>query len=111
MATIKPQENQTIFDMSLQEYGGIEGIFSLLVDNDFHRVDRDISVYEDLEINSAPVRRDIKAFYLSRNIRPANGISREDLKLLEVEDQPDGIGYMVIDDDFIVCPESNQEEE
>ncbi|MBP2833503.1 hypothetical protein J8281_15010 [Aquimarina sp. U1-2] len=102
MATIKPQENQTIFDIALQEYGGVEGIFSLLDDNGFYQVDRELSVYEDLRINSSPTRRDIKAFYVSRNILPANGISKEDLTLLDVQDRPDGIGYMTVEDDFIV---------
>lgn len=102
MATIKPQQNQNIFDIALQEYGSVEGIFELLADNDFNEVDTEISVYEDLQIVSFPRRKEIRDFYALRNLLPANGITAQDLDLLKDDSELCGIDYMEIGEDFIV---------
>ncbi len=104
METIKPQENQSIFDIALQKYGSIEGVFDLLNDNDIDRVDNQLSVYNELEITSPPTRREIKEFYTSRSILPATDATLADLALLEDEDDCIGIGCMEVGEDFVVCP-------
>ena len=50
MGTIKPQQNQNIFDISLQEYGSIEKVFDLLEDYEKFDITDDLCVYEDLKI-------------------------------------------------------------
>ncbi len=104
MESIKPQENQSIFDIALQKYGSIEGVFDLLDDNVIDRVDNELSVYNELEIISPPTRREIKEFYISRSILPATDATLADLALFEDEDDCIGIGCMEVGDDFIVCP-------
>jgi len=112
MENIKPQENQSIFDMALQEYGSIEGLFDLLQDNGFNQVDKKLSVYDDLIISSPPTRREIKEYYFSRKIHPATEATQADLDLLKKDDEDCvGVGCMEIGDDFEVCPSNGEEVE
>ncbi len=99
METIKPQENQNIFDLSLQEYGSIEKVFDLLEDNDQFNVTEDLSVYEDLKIGREAFKKDIVEYYNSRKLKPATSITDEEQYLL---DNFSGIDYMIIDEDFFV---------
>lgn len=99
MGTIKPQENQNIFDISLQEYGSIEKVFDILEDNEKFNITDDISVYEDLKIGREAFKKDIVEYYNSRNLKPATSISDEEQYLL---DDFSGIDYMIIEDDFII---------
>ncbi len=99
METIKPQENQNIFDISLQEYGSIEKVFDILEDNDQFNITDDISVYEDLKIGREAFKKDIVEYYKSRNLKPATSITEEEQYLL---DNFSGIDYMIIEDDFII---------
>lgn len=99
METIKPQENQNIFDLSLQEYGSIEKVFDILEDNEKFNLTDDISVYTDLKIGREAFKKDIVEYYNSRNLKPATAISDEEQYLL---DNFSGIDYMIIEDDFII---------
>lgn len=99
METIKPQENQNIFDISLQEYGSIEKVFDILEDNDQFNLTDDISVYKDLKIGREAFKKDIVEYYNSRNLKPATSITDEEQYLLE---DFSGIDYMIIEDDFII---------
>lgn len=99
MGTIKPQQNQNIFDISLQEYGSIEKVFDLLEDNDQFDLTEDISVYNDLKVGREVFKKDIVEYYNSRNLNPATALSEEEEYLL---DKFSGIDYMIIDDDFFV---------
>ncbi len=99
METIKPQENQNIFDLSLQEYGSIEKVFDLLEDNDQFNITEDLSVYEDLKIGREAFKKDIVEYYNSRKLKPATSITDEEQYLL---DNFSGIDYMIIDEDFFV---------
>lgn len=99
MGTTKPQENQNIFDISLQEYGSIEKVFDLLEDNNLFNLTEDISVYKDLKTGRETFKKDIVEYYNSRNLKPATAISDEEQYLL---DNYSGIDYMIIENDFII---------
>lgn len=99
MGTIKPQENQNIFDISLQEYGSIEKVFDLLEDNEKFNITDDLSVYEDLKIGREAFKKDIVEYYSSRNLKPATALTEEEEYLM---DNFSGIDYMIIEDDFII---------
>lgn len=99
MGTIRPQQNQNIFDISLQEYGSIESVFDVLEDNDIFDVTEDISVYEDLEVSREAFKKDIVEYYKSRNLKPATALTTEEGLLLA---NFSGIDYMALDDDFII---------
>lgn len=49
MATYKVQPNQNIFDISLQLYGTIEGIFDLLISNSWLTMNTDLVTGQELE--------------------------------------------------------------
>ncbi|UPZ17763.1 hypothetical protein [Flavobacterium humidisoli] len=99
METIRPQQNQNILDISLQEYGSIETVFDLLEDNDQFNLTEDISVYEDLKVGREAFKKDIVEYYNSRNLKPATELTEEEQFLL---DNFSGIDYMIIEDDFII---------
>ncbi|WP_134151023.1 hypothetical protein [Flavobacterium sp. 270] len=99
MGAIKPQDNQNILDISLQEYGSIEKVFDLLEDNDKFNITEDISVYQDLKIGREAFKKDIVEYYNSRNLKPATALTEEEEYLL---DTFSGIDYMIIEDDFII---------
>jgi hypothetical protein len=99
METIKPQENQNIFDISLQEYGSIEKVFDILEDNDQFDLTEDLSVYKELKTGRDAFKKDIVEYYNSRNLNPATAITDEEQYLL---DNFSGIDYMIIEDDFII---------
>ncbi len=111
METIKPQENQNIFDMALQEYGSIEGLFDLMDDNQINEADSTLTVYNDLTIISTPTKRDIKEFYISRSIKPATGLTNEEVELFEDKRDCEGIGCMEVEHDFIVYRDPETEPE
>jgi hypothetical protein len=99
METIKPQENQNIFDLSLQEYGSIEKVFDILEDNDKFDLTEDLSVYKDLQTGREAFKKDIVEYYTSRNLKPATDLTDEEQFLM---DNFSGIDYMIIEDDFII---------
>ncbi|MDI9309229.1 MAG: hypothetical protein QM535_03345 [Limnohabitans sp.] len=99
MGTIRPIQNQNIFDIALQEYGSIENTFDLLEDNDIYNLTDELSEYKDLQIGKEAFKKDIVEYFKSRNIKPATGSSEED-ELLMIDYS--GIEIMGIEDDFIV---------
>lgn len=96
METIKPQQNQNIFDISLQEYGSIEKVFDLLEDNEKFDITDDLCVYEDLKIGREAFKKDIVEYYNSRKLKPATALTEEEGYYFS------GIDYMIIEDDFII---------
>ena len=96
METIKPQQNQNILDISLQEYGSIEAAFDIFEDNDLYDFTEDISVYKDLKVGREAFKKDIVEYYKSRNLKPATGLTAEEDNFFS------GIDYMTIEDDFII---------
>lgn len=109
MGAIKPQENQNILDISLQEYGSIEGLFQLMDDNQIHTGHQELSVYEDVVVKSPPVKKDIVEFYVSRNIKPATGVTDKEIDLFKDKRNCEGIGCMEIEYDFIVYKDPEAE--
>ncbi|MEW5675597.1 hypothetical protein ABGT15_04735 [Flavobacterium enshiense] len=99
MGTIRPLQNQNLFDISLQEYGSVENVFDILEDNDIFDVTKDISVYEDLKVSREVFKKDIVEYYKSRNLKPATSLTEEEAELI---DDFSGIDYMTLDDDFII---------
>jgi len=100
MEIIKPQQNQNIFDIALQEYGSIETVFDLIDDNDITKISAGISVYDDLKILREPIQREVVAYYLSRGVLPATEARIEDLELIDRYTRKDGINFMKIQKDF-----------
>jgi len=87
MAIIRLQENQNLFDLSIQQYGSIEGLFDLLKANEITEIasvneEDKISVYKDLSVEGSIIQRDIVEYYISREKKPATAVTIKDLALL-----------------------------
>jgi hypothetical protein len=77
MKTITALENQTIWDIAIQEMGSIEGAFDILQANAFLRIDLSIPAGTKVQVPDSVINADV-VDYLSRNgIKPATGISGE----------------------------------
>lgn len=74
MAIYKVQPNQNIFDISLQLYGTIEGIFDLLITNTWLNMDMDLSTGQELEYHDDFVlNSSVVSGLANDNIVPSNG--------------------------------------
>lgn len=99
MEIIRPQENQSILDIALQEYGSIETVFDVLEDNERFDITDNISVYEDLQVGREAFKKDIVAYYIANNVRPATGSTREEELLLA---ELTGVDFMIVEEDFFI---------
>ena len=72
MKTITVQDRQTIWDIAMQEYGSVEGVFELIDDNPGLTIDSNLTGGQLLKIKSAPV--DIATLnYMQQNgIKPVS---------------------------------------
>lgn len=110
MGTIRLEENQNLFDATLQEYGSIEGLFELLEANEITNIapvnnETEVSVYNDLEVKGKIAKRDVVEYYISRGKKPATKLSKNELELLVKSKDCEGIECMEIEHDFIVYKE------
>lgn len=99
MEIIRPQQNQNMLDIALQEYGSIETVFDVLEDNDRFDLTDNLSVYEDLHVGREAFKKDIVAYYSANNVKPATGSTDEEELLIGVFT---GIDFMIIEEDFFV---------
>lgn len=90
--------NQSLLDLSIQIYGSITEVVALAVANN-------ISITANLEPNTiieAPVievsEPTVQDYYQRKRIKPATALSTEDI----FNTNPEGIGYMIIETNFIV---------
>ncbi|WP_299212744.1 hypothetical protein [uncultured Dokdonia sp.] len=99
MGTIRPQQNQNILDVALQEYGSIETVFDVLADNDRFDLTDDLSVYQDLQTGREAFKKDIVAYYNANTIKPATSSTREEELLLA---DLSGVDFMIVEEDFFI---------
>lgn len=96
MATIVPQDRQSLLDIALQACGSIEAAFDLAAAND-------VSISEPLAAGVgletvAPIDRIVLERFVAKGIRPATELSEENTEMAPYG----GIGYMGIEIDFMV---------
>ena len=71
--TIKVQENQTLFDIALQEYGTAEAVFALAYANNISITD---ILQTDTELTlptGIPINNNAAEYYKKNNVKPASG--------------------------------------
>lgn len=74
MATYTVQPNQNIFDISLQLYGTVEGIFDLLITNKWLNMNTDLATGQELEYHEDfVINESIVSNLASDNVVPSNG--------------------------------------
>lgn len=73
MATYKVKTNQNLFDVAMQLYGSIEGLFDLLISNSWLNMSTDLKTGMELEYHDYfVVNDDIQAEIQSKDYLPAN---------------------------------------
>ncbi len=66
--------NQSVFDIAIQEYGSPEGIFLLMTDNAGMSLSSRLVSGQQLNIVSPAVNRQMKEYYTTNGLRPANEV-------------------------------------
>lgn len=66
---ITVQGNQSNWDVALQEYGSVEGLFLLLEDNPGLTVDSELTPGQKLIIKSPPINADVVGYYAKKTIK------------------------------------------
>jgi hypothetical protein len=96
MGKIIIKSGQSLFDIALQAYGTIEGVFSLLADNPgkLTTLTDELTPGTELVVNGAVLNKYVADEYTNRGIIPATGLRHEVYG--------DGIGWWIIENDFIV---------
>jgi hypothetical protein len=95
MKTLKVRDHQTWFDLALQISGGIDNVFDLLSPTD--SLDTLPAAGRVLEVETVEAtNRQHLLYYQRHGIVPATGMDQEGVTINE------GIGYWVIEDDFVV---------
>ena len=66
---------QTLWDLAIQCYGSVEGVFALIQDNadQLASLDDDLYPGQVLRIVSPPVDKDMAAYYKENDLHPVSG--------------------------------------
>ncbi|MBS2100716.1 LysM peptidoglycan-binding domain-containing protein [Carboxylicivirga linearis] len=94
-AVAEPYQN--MFDLALQLYGSLQGVFQLAKDND-KDMTSEINPGEILKGRKDPIDKLVYEFYKGRGIKPATGLTSEE----SADIKPEGIEFWAIEFDFIV---------
>lgn len=73
MSNLQAYQHQSPFDLAIQEYGSIEGIFDLLAANPGLEFDSDIASGTVLKLEGEIVNQAVVDYYENNNIKPATG--------------------------------------
>lgn len=79
-------QNQSLFDISLQEFGSVEGLFNLLLANPGMQIDSDIPSGTILKLDGEVIRPEVVDYYIKNGIKPATG----GLDTLQTYTRPEG---------------------
>jgi len=72
MKTVIVEDRQTIWDIAVQEYGGVDGVFQLIEDNPGLTIGSDLQGGQLLKIKSAPVNATVLAYMQLNNVKPVS---------------------------------------
>lgn len=73
MSNLTTYRHQSVFDLAIQEFGSIEGVFDLLAANPGLEFDSDIASGTVLKIDGEIINREVVDYYKKYNIKPATG--------------------------------------
>ena len=94
---VTAEPSQNMFDLAVQVYGDLSGVFNLAKDNG-KEMTGELTAGEVLKSRKEVANKLIVDFYKGRNIKPATGLSPEESNELK----PEGIDFWAIEYDFIV---------
>jgi len=73
MAEIVVRENQTPYDLAIEAYGSVEGVFQLMDDNPWISLDAMPDVGRRVVVNGEALNAEVKDYLTRKKIEPANG--------------------------------------
>ncbi|OWP76526.1 hypothetical protein [Flavobacterium oreochromis] len=91
------KHNQSLFDFTIQSKGTIEALFETAILNNVS-ITEDLLTGSDLLVSNGIIDKQIVNYFLNKKIVPATALTQTQIQTLE----PQGIGYMIIANDFIV---------
>lgn len=91
------KHNQSLFDVTIQSKGTIEALFETAILNNVS-ITGDLLIGTDLLVSNGIIDKQIVNYFLNKKIVPATALTQTQIQNLE----PQGIGYMIIANDFIV---------
>lgn len=74
MKLVTTLEQQTVFDLALQEYGSAEAVFDLLLDNSTLTLDTELISGRKLVISRDPSEVNVVNNYIDNSIKPGNAM-------------------------------------
>ena len=86
MRKITVLEQQTVFDLALQELGSAEGVFDILSGNSSLYLDSDLTSGYEMLIDPAAINTSLVSAYANGSIKPGNGLAYT----IQVLGTPDG---------------------
>lgn len=83
---IRTKERQSLIDLSIQMYGGVEGVFDLAVANGLS-ISGEVEAGLRLKVpERLPVDRDVKNYYAKHQLKPSTAWIPDDVQDLIEED-------------------------
>lgn len=74
MRSVVAHRNQSLLDIAIQEYGSVEAVVDIAMENDLSITDP-LTPGQVILIPGDPIDSDIVTYYANRNIKPATAIS------------------------------------
>ncbi len=95
--SIEVEAGQSLFDIAVQEYGSIEGLFHLTQDNNLSLTE-ELEPAKSISVRTEASKQNVVDFFKGRNLKPATGLTPTENEQLK----PEGIEYWAIEYDFVV---------
>jgi len=70
--TITVLDGQTIWDIAIQHYGSIEGVFQIIKDNEGVDLKKGVNVGQLIKILAEPINKPIVDYYSDNNLKPVS---------------------------------------
>jgi hypothetical protein len=97
MRRITVKDNQSLFDISIQEYGSLTNIVALAFANDMSITD-ELTAGQDLLIPDLQTEQNVLKYYTENNIIPATTQLSADIEAIVAEEEGEGyyLNYLMI---------------
>ncbi|MFK7099467.1 hypothetical protein V3471_00530 [Flavobacterium oreochromis] len=89
--------NQSLFDVAIQHTGNVKTLFDLALHNNLS-ITQELKPSNELVVKTVNASKEVSNYLRTTNEQPATALTQTQIEVL----QPQGIGYMIIANDFIV---------
>lgn len=92
-AKITVQDGQSIYDIALQEYGSVEGVFHICEDNEGVNLEDELQTGQQLLIAHEPIDAQVVEYYRRKGLKPSNGTTEPAEYTPPPQPEPDECDY------------------